>query len=268
MRIDVKFSESAAGIPVAFDRLQVITNGLPPEEAEQILRDCNTALEEKGADGADTLGQLPERIGSIETPIYDFGKAVYLTLHDLNPFAVSNPVLNLGQHGGGFQQLTISNYVTNTKVEHLTVNAADTVTECQFSINCSSVRDNRMKRLTLRIPPNAKFRSAYTMCYYCQTLEVIDGTPLDFSETDNNACEFVGCSALRELRFVPECVHISLWFGNSPLLSEMSVQSILGGLKVLADAGGKTLTLHKTTGSKLTQAQKAAITAKNWTLVY
>jgi hypothetical protein len=33
-------------------------------------------------------------------------------------------------------------------------------------------------------------------------------------------------------------------------------------------ASAKTLTLHKDVGAKLTEAQKAEITAKNWILVY
>jgi endonuclease I len=47
-----------------------------------------------------------------------------------------------------------------------------------------------------------------------------------------------------------------------------SVQSIVDALKDLTGATAQTLTFHADVGGKLTDAQKATITAKNWTLVY
>lgn len=60
----------------------------------------------------------------------------------------------------------------------------------------------------------------------------------------------------------------SISFTDSKVLSNASVQSIIDHLKDLTGATAQTLTLHATVGGKLTEAQKAAITAKNWTLVY
>ena len=60
----------------------------------------------------------------------------------------------------------------------------------------------------------------------------------------------------------------SIVFPNSPKLTTASVDSIINALKDLTGATAQTLTLHATVGAKLTDAQKAAITAKNWTLVY
>lgn len=60
----------------------------------------------------------------------------------------------------------------------------------------------------------------------------------------------------------------SISFIHSPLLTDASVQSIIDHLKDLTGATAQTLTLHATVGGKLTPEQKAAITAKNWTLVY
>ena len=54
-------------------------------------------------------------------------------------------------------------------------------------------------------------------------------------------------------------------------LSAQSVQSIINALKDFAGTGSeytKTLTFNAAVGKKLTDAQKATITAKNWTLVY
>lgn len=60
----------------------------------------------------------------------------------------------------------------------------------------------------------------------------------------------------------------SITFPNSPKLTTASVDSIINALKDLTGQTALTLTLHATVGAKLTEAQKAAITAKNWTLVY
>lgn len=60
----------------------------------------------------------------------------------------------------------------------------------------------------------------------------------------------------------------SIAFPNSNKLTTASVQSVIDHLKDLSGLTAQTLTFHATVGSKLTDAQKAAITAKNWTLVY
>ena len=60
----------------------------------------------------------------------------------------------------------------------------------------------------------------------------------------------------------------SLDFVNSHSLSTESVQSIIDHLKDLTGQTAQTLTLHVSVGGRLTAEQKAAITAKNWTLVY
>lgn len=51
-------------------------------------------------------------------------------------------------------------------------------------------------------------------------------------------------------------------------LTDASVQSVIDNLADLTGQTTQTLTFHATVGGKLTDAQKAAITAKNWTLAY
>ena len=60
----------------------------------------------------------------------------------------------------------------------------------------------------------------------------------------------------------------SISFAYSSNLTMASVDSIISCLKDLTGKTAQTLTFHATVGGKLTEAQKAAITAKNWTLVY
>ena len=98
-------------------------------------------------------------------------------------------------------------------------------------------------------------------------LEVINGV-LDFSKGAyfNNA--FASCYALREIRFVPLSIKKTNSMVHSSNLSAESIQSIIDGLADLTGATAQTLTLHATVGAKLTQTQKDAAAAKNWTLVY
>ncbi len=58
----------------------------------------------------------------------------------------------------------------------------------------------------------------------------------------------------------------SISFINSALLTTASVNSIINALKDLTGATAQTLTLHADVKNKLTQEQKNAIKAKNWTL--
>lgn len=78
---------------------------------------------------------------------------------------------------------------------------------------------------------------------------------------------FGGCKVLEDLT-VNGVLKYSLDLKSSPLLTMASVQSIIDHLKDLTGATAQTLTFHATVGAKLTDAQKATITAKNWQLVY
>lgn len=77
----------------------------------------------------------------------------------------------------------------------------------------------------------------------------------------------LGCINLENITFDGE-IPTGIGFASSSKLTDASVQSIIDHL---ADLTGKTtqkLTFHNAVGSKLTEVQKATITAKNWTLVY
>ena len=123
----------------------------------------------------------------------------------------------------------------------------------------------------------------------CPNLEVIDGvsfpTPLTYISG-----AFANCAKLRKIQTLPISENATtLEFTNIPALEEISfsgvipanisfaqsanlngdsVESILDHLADLTAKPAKTLTLHATVGGKLTDAQKASVTAKNWTLVY
>lgn len=88
--------------------------------------------------------------------------------------------------------------------------------------------------------------------------------PLDFSSaTDVDNC-FTNDTGLKNIRFVPETIKISLSFVHCIVLTAESIQSIIGGLATVETA--QTLTLHADVKANLTQAQLDTITSKNWNL--
>lgn len=92
------------------------------------------------------------------------------------------------------------------------------------------------------------------------SIEIIE-EPLDISQVTNTANAFV-CAELIEIRFVSGTIKLSLNFSNCSKLSAESIQSIIDGLATVTTA--QTLTLNS--AIILTDAQKATITAKGWTL--
>lgn len=77
---------------------------------------------------------------------------------------------------------------------------------------------------------------------------------------------FNGLENLKNIKF-DGVINSNISFPKSAGLTNASVQSIIDHLKDRTGATALTLTLHADVGARLTDAQKAAITAKNWTLV-
>ena len=81
------------------------------------------------------------------------------------------------------------------------------------------------------------------------------------------ANSFQHCANLENITF-EGTIDSDISFPQSSKLSADSVQSIIDALVDLTGATAQTLTFHATVGGKLTQTQKDAISAKNWTLAY
>lgn len=78
---------------------------------------------------------------------------------------------------------------------------------------------------------------------------------------------FANCSKLQNIT-IEGSIDVNFNISATDVLTNESVQSIIDHLKDLTGATTQTLTFHATVGGKLTAEQKAAITAKNWELVY
>ena len=67
---------------------------------------------------------------------------------------------------------------------------------------------------------------------------------------------------------VANSIKTNFVIAKSSGLDTDTTQSIIDGLADLTGGETQTLTFHATVGGKLTDEQKAIITAKNWTLAY
>lgn len=78
---------------------------------------------------------------------------------------------------------------------------------------------------------------------------------------------FASCGELTDITF-SGTIGRDIFLGHSSKLSTASIQSIIDALADLTGQTAQKVTFHKDVGGRLTQAQKDAISAKNWTLVY
>jgi hypothetical protein len=119
----------------------------------------------------------------------------------------------------------------------------------------------RLPTVDLRKATTAKY-----VFYGCRNLVTIDTVIL--SETTGIEKDLFGqCYVLENVTF-DGVIGKSISFYQCSKLTNASVQSAIDHLKDLTGQTALTLTFHATVGGKLTEAQKATITAKNWTLVY
>lgn len=238
-------------------------------DADQLDADLTAVADairgKAGGTDAMTLKQMPQRIANISAE-KDYSRyASTISFEDFNLFGgkeVSLNLANLKNLNNAFMQT-----VANTTVEHLTVNCSDAITGLYNAFNFVNAPDSTLKKLTLNF--NTRLvTNMYVAFRFATALEVIDGVPLDFSSSSDNV-EFSSLSALREIRLEPLTKKAgSLAFKQSSNLSSESIQSIIDCLADLTGGTAQTLTLHATVGAKLTDEQKAAVAAKNWTLAY
>lgn len=242
-----------------------------------------TAIENKGVTvGDETIDTYAEKIGEIVSGDYDQGYedgknsvipleryAKTISFYSFNVFKEKVVELNLDHITTFFDLVRVSSPEnTNTTVEHFIVNCPNLITNMLRAFECNSAdcSDLTLKKLTLNVDTQ-KSTSFSTSFDRLQALEIIDGTPLNFTSA-TVISGFYQCYALKEVRVVANTIKVSFSMQHSDKLSTDTIQSIIDGLADLTGGTAQTLTLHATVGAKLTDEQKATITAKNWTLVY
>lgn len=188
-------------------------------------------------------------------------RARTLQFADLN-FGVQVITLNL-DNITTFNQMF---YKALGDTSEITINCPNLVTSMSAFFD-GDTADKKLKKITLNVDTQ-KTTNFNAFVWNRQGLEIIGGTPLNFISTTNIGSAFFGCYSLKEMRIVANTIKVAFNVANSPDLSDETIQSIIDGLADLTGSTAQTLTFHSTVGAKLTDTQKATITAKNWTLVY
>lgn len=101
----------------------------------------------------------------------------------------------------------------------------------------------------------------------CSNLKEILGE-LDVSNCSGFNNSFANTYLLETVRFTPGSIKKGISFNVCSNLTDATIQNIIDGLADLTGGTAQTITLHATVGGKLTAAQTAAASAKNWTITY
>ena len=233
-----------------------------------ILEDCNAVFPTKGVETAETLEQVPVRIGEIVQEEDYFHLCNKPNIPGLGVFDKEEVVLNF-DYAYYASQLTYVDWgavgYDNRTVKHLTVNFAQKLLQGDQMFAYTNNMDYILERITLNADLS-QIPRARQMFSHSPALKVVDGTPLDLSSATLIGTFANYCDNLEEIRFVPNTIKVTINFAANKSLSNATIQSIIDGLAEVETL--QTLTLHADVGAKLTDEQKAVITAKNWTLVY
>ena len=136
-----------------------------------------------------------------------------------------------------------------------------TLPELPLVTNCASMfwSCSSLQSLYLDMPNCKNFNSFAVSCRSLHTVEIVDvRKATDLTNSFNN------CSSLQNVTCVEELPKCNISFNTSSKLTLDSVTNIITHLPDLSGENSKTLTLHATTKSLLTELLIAEATNKNW----
>ena len=138
-------------------------------------------------------------------------------------------------------------------LQNVTLPSLPSVMNCaNMFIYCSS-----LQTLYLDMPNCDNFIEFVYGCYALHTLELVDVRKA-------TSLIFYTCSELKNITCVEELPKCTISFQSSSKLTLDSVTNIITHLPDLSAESSKTLTLHATTKSLLTESLIAEATNKNW----
>ena len=243
--------------------------------------DIRTAIEEKGVEVGDGLiDTYAEKIGEIEVggdyeqgfadgknslypnniPIYDFrtfdGESIEIENANVKAYTVALVINNANDgfcKGNANLKSVIAMFPNATFGRH----AFNGCSNLEYvKIDTSSFSDNGAI---------TAFNNMFSNCPKLKRIDgIVDGSKCDLV-MDN---PFNNSSAIEYIAFAPLSIVKSIYLAQQGALTDEGIQAVINGLADLTGAETRTLTFHKTVGDKLTDTQKATITAKNWTLAY
>lgn len=225
-----------------------------------ILTDCNAVLPDKGVEPADTLEQVPQRIGEIQSYAdgYDIGVEDGKQAEYDRSWDAYQENGNRYEYQYAFYSDWWTDNVYNPKYP---INATGGNGINSMFMNNNSITDTKVPIVVGTA--NSK-RTATQAFNNCKKLKII--RLVDFTNASAAVNTFYRCDDLEEIRFVGS-ISISISFADSSKLSAESVQNITDHLADLTGKEAQTLTFNWVVYDILTEEQQATITAKNWTLV-
>lgn len=151
----------------------------------------------------------------------------------------------------------------NINCSKITIYISNTCTNARRSFRGTN-NDEVFKEVEL-IGDTSGLNDVRDMFLYRKSLERIIGQ-FDFRNITATSGMFNNCSSLKEFTPVANTIKTTINFGNSSLLTDTTIQSIIDGLADLTGATAQTLTFHADVKANLSDEQIASITSKNWTL--
>ena len=142
-----------------------------------------------------------------------------------------------------------------SSLQSVTLPELPLVTSCQeMFLNCESLQS-----LYLDMPNCNSFSNFAAGCNSLHTVEIVD-----VRKAKSLSSSFYNCSSLKNVTCVEELPKCAISLGQSSKLTLDSVTNIITHLPDLSAEDSKTLTLHATTKTLLTEALIAEATNKNW----
>ena len=214
-----------------------------------------------------SLDGMPAAIESIETgggdDLWQYVNSLQYTFQDATFPNDYELVLNMPNFSGGFSYA----FYKGKNLKKITVkgNTAQNPVSCAYGLTNEWLEEADFTEFSGGV---VKFSSFKGFGYGCPKLKYIRGILDPSAVTANYDVPFNSATRLEEVRFAQGSLKKDFKLSECPALSTDTLQSIIDGLADLTGQTACTLTLHKTAGAKLTDAQKAAAAAKNWTLAY
>lgn len=118
-----------------------------------------------------------------------------------------------------------------------------------------------IEEIALNTSNVTSMRGVFSSSNHLVTISKLDLNKCVEQDSLKNAFNY--CTALKNVSFVENSIHVSVSFAYCLLLSTESVKSIVDGLAIVSTA--QTITFHKDIA--LTDEQKQTINEKGWTLV-
>ena len=142
-----------------------------------------------------------------------------------------------------------------SSLKSITIPELPAVTSCQYMFsNCKSLQS-----ICLDMPNCENFTYSFYRCDALHTVELVD-----VRKATGLTNSFYFCSSLQNITCVEELPKCNISINHTSKLTLDSVTNIITHLPDLSAESSKTLTLHPTTKSLLTESLIAEATNKNW----